>query len=205
MAFPPNGAPIWAFLRPTAWVLWAFAGWLALRTIAGSDSRSTEPELLRHGILAPEQLSQVGADRVVLPSPEVEPAEVVRLQLAGLADSQPHGVGILQCYCFASPANRAITGPLDRFGQMVRQEPFAVLGGAEAALVGAPQMAGPLAKVLVTAVDRHRRIWAFSFILSRQLAGPFKDCWMTEGVLPLGAAEAPTGRMPQNGADQTGA
>jgi hypothetical protein len=117
----------------------------------------------------------------------------VEIQLRGLSDPGKDGVGILQCFCFASPRNRSATGPLDRFGQMVRQEPFACLGDSRAALIGTPQIDDRFAKLLVTVVDQRQQLRAFTFILFKQQGEPFADCWMTEAVYPQGglAPQAP--------------
>jgi hypothetical protein len=73
---------------------------------------------------------------------------------------------------------------------MVRQGDFACLANPQATLVGRPQQAGRLARLLVTVVDEDRRLRAFTFILSRQTADPYRDCWMTEAVYPV-ASSAP--------------
>jgi len=69
---------------------------------------------------------------------------------------------------------------------MVRQEPFACLGDAQATLIGKPQIDDRFAKLLVTVVDQRQQLRAFTFILFKQQGGPFADCWMTEAVYPQG-------------------
>lgn len=188
-----------AFLSPTALVLLGFAVWAVARPFYPA-SQSGSLDLVAPSALAPEHLPQLGADRLLLPDPAISPTKVVETQLAGLADRGSGGVGILQCYCFASPANRSVTGPLDRFGSMVRMGDFACLANPQATLVGEAQLAGRLARLLVTVVDENRRLRAFTFILSRQTAEPFRDCWMTEAVFPVGssapAPAAPPGPGP---------
>ena len=171
------------FLRPTFLVL------IALGLIAGaanfaSRGSHVDPDFIGPGGLAPSDLERVDLARVVLPSAALAPDEVVRLQLTGLSDEQADGVGILQCYCFASPANRAVTGPLDRFGAMVRQGPFHCMARPRALLIGRPQQDKHVARVLVTVIDEDSRVRAFTFVLARQQIAPFQNCWMTEAVLP---------------------
>ncbi|MBA3484458.1 MAG: hypothetical protein H0T51_21865 [Pirellulales bacterium] len=171
------------FLRPT------FAALIVLGLIAGfanlaSRGGDAEPDFISAGGLAANDWEHLDLTRVVLPSDKLGPDEVVRLQLIGLSDQQADGVGILQCYCFAAPANRAVTGPLERFGAMVRQGPFHCMARPRALLVGRPQIDGHLARILVTVIDEDSRVRAFTFVLGRQQVAPFKDCWMTEAVLP---------------------
>jgi hypothetical protein len=165
-----------AMLRPTAWVLVAFAAWLGVRWLwppLSDDASAAQVPLLL-------------ADQIQTPNPKFTPADVVDIQLHGLAAPGKDAVGIWQCFCFASPRNRAATGPLDRFGQMVRAEPFACLGDPRAILMGTPQIDDRFAKLLVTVVDQRQRLQAFTFILYKQQGGPFADCWMTEAVYPQG-------------------
>jgi hypothetical protein len=53
-----------------------------------------------------------------------------------------------------------------------------------ALLVGRPQFDDQLARVLVTVIDEDSRVRAFTFVLARQQIAQFKNCWMTEAVLP---------------------
>lgn len=148
------------------------------------------------GAVTAEHLPEMGADQLAFPKPALSPADVVRIQLRGLADPKADGLGILQCYYFASPRNRVATGPEDRFTLMVRQGPFACLARPQATLVGQPQVDGRFAKILVTVVGEHQQMQAFTFILFKQQTAPFENCWMTEAVYPLGGL-APT--APANG------
>jgi hypothetical protein len=179
------------FLRPTFVVLVLFAlavgianaMWLIAGDRLTPDAQAGSPAL---------EAERLDLSHIILPSAELTPDEVVRLQLAGLRDPQSDGVGILQCYAFASPANRAITGPLDRFGKMVRQGAFQCMATPRTMLVGRPQQTDRIARVLVTLVDDEDRLHAFTFVLGRQQEAPFKDCWMTEAVLPSLPAAAPS-------------
>jgi hypothetical protein len=187
-----------SFLAPSALVFLGFAVLVGVAYSPLMQEQGPLHDFVRPRTLEPEQLPDLGADQLLLPSPQLSPSDVVQTQLDGLADPDGNGVGILQCYCFASPGNRAVTGPLDRFGQMVRQGPFACLGQPRATLVGEPQVDGRLAKLLVTVVDQQQMVHVFTFILFKQLDPPFKDCWMTEGVYPFGQlGDQPEPAQPQ--------
>ena len=171
------------FLRPTFVALIVFALALGVANVAWL-SPDAKPDVIAPGGLSAADLEDIDLTRVALPNAQRSPEEVVRLQLTGLSDETPDGVGILQCYCFASPANRAITGPLDRFGAMVRQGPYQCMARPSALLIGRPQHDQRVARVLVTVIDENSRVRAFTFVLARQQEPPFQDCWMTEAVLP---------------------
>lgn len=180
-------SPITQFLRPTFIALIAFAFLAGILNIYWS----TEFESIA-GINANE-LAGIDLSEVVFPSPALEPEEVVRLQLEGLSNSKRDGVGVLQCFCLASPANRTVTGPLKHFGEMVRQPPFDAMTSPRALLLGRPQRDGNVAKLLVTIIDDKHNVRVFAFVLSRQREKPFVDCWMTDAVL---AANPPLATPP---------
>jgi hypothetical protein len=170
------------FFRPTFVAVIAFALLVSVASVLFFGPERDQP-FGRSGTPA-EQLDRMDVAQVVLPKASFTPEEVVKLQLAGLADSRPNGVGILQCYSFASPANREVTGPLERFGRLVRQEPYAALAHPRAVLVGRPELHDRYARLLVSVIDEHWQVQAFSFVLSRQQDPPFAGCWMTEAVFP---------------------
>jgi hypothetical protein len=169
------------FLRPTFFAITAFALLVGVRGAIWTADYSARVDPVSDPLAG---LGNVDLSGVVLPSPSLLPEQVVRLQLAGLRDVRADGVGVLQCFVLASPGNRAVTGPLERFGKMVRQGPFMCMANPRAALVGRPDVARQTARVVVTIVDQRDRIHAFTFILGRQATAPFADCWMTEAVWP---------------------
>lgn len=128
-----------------------------------------------------------------LPHPQMTPVDVVKLQLRSLAVR--HGeLGILQCRCFASPANRASTGAWQDFASMVRRPPYAALGTAEHYLVGTPTIDRDTARVVVTLLDEQhieQHIKTFIWILRKQADDEFRDCWLTDAVL-IAAPPQPT-------------
>jgi hypothetical protein len=118
------------------------------------------------------------------PSATMGPADVVQLQLASLNDLDRER-GIRQCFLFASPANRMVTGPLSRFGRMVARPPYDVLCQRRATLIGKPLIAADQARVLVTVAIDADEVRVFQFELSRQRAAPYLDCWMTDAVVQV--------------------
>lgn len=116
------------------------------------------------------------------PRPELSPEEVVRIQLRSLASA--NGMGMVECFGFASPANRVQTGPIERFAQMVRQPPYDVLSQPHTSVVGSAVFREETARVLVT-ILHSQRVSTFVWVLSRQKDPPFAGCWMSDAVLPV--------------------
>ncbi|MDA0657468.1 MAG: hypothetical protein O3C60_01390 [Planctomycetota bacterium] len=85
---------------------------------------------------------------LVYPHPDLTPEQVVKLQIDSLA--QGDRFGLIQCICFASPANLVQTGPIGRFAEMVRRPPYNVLCRSGTVVVGTPVLRDDSARVLVS-------------------------------------------------------
>lgn len=125
------------------------------------------------------------------PDPSLSPADVVRLQMAALRAFRDDKAAIHQCFVLASPANRAVTGPLDRFIAMVQNATYRALVMQTGALVGRPVIRGEQATVLVTVVDENQAARAYRFFLSKQTDPRYLDCWMTDAVIPMHGQTGP--------------
>lgn len=169
---------VYWFLQPTIAVLIGFGAVLTLRyeLVAPNASRGALDATLER------RLSKT-LGSLELPRPALTPDRVVRIQMAALA-SVDRPDGALQCFCFASPANRAVTGPLERFARYVRVPPYDALSEPEAATIGKTTLIDGTARVLVTVVS-DQQVQAFVWILSKQYAPPWHECWMTDAVFPL--------------------
>ena len=142
--------------------------------------------------MVPEQ-QVVMTTQITTPSPKLSPVEVTEQQLEALKQGD-----VQSCFEFASPANKANTGPWQRFELMVRQTP------AYSPLVGCTRYA--VVGALPTGDSGYRcrvRVWPaggssapfavaapvidYDWLLSKQpdesepgVAG----CWMVDGVMP---------------------
>lgn len=128
------------------------------------------------------------------PSPELSPSEVVRIQLEALQhnDSPQPGAGIAMVFKFSSPGNRAQTGPLPRFSEMLRNGYPEMLNHREVRLPP-PLIQEDEAIQPVEVVAKNGAAYRYLFILSRQTEPPYAGCWMTDSVLtdPEAAPSAP--------------
>ena len=55
------------------------------------------------------------------------PEQVVRIQLEALRSNGENGKGFEVCYRFASPSNKAYTGPLPRFARMIENSAYSLM------------------------------------------------------------------------------
>ncbi len=126
-----------------------------------------------------------------VPSPKLDPAEVVRIQVEALRINSDLDTGIALTYRFASPGNKSFTGPLARFTQMIRSSPYDRLLNHLTARYGPVAVDGDEAHQMVIIIDANGDEVAYVWVLTRQNEGKFKDCWMTDAVMP---AQRPTQR-----------
>ena len=119
------------------------------------------------------------------PHPSLTPAEVARIQVEALGrNDAPHpDAGIEITWTFASPGNKTVTGPLERFKLMVHSplyEPMVDHRGAQYENV---RIEGDRAQLDVILHSKRNRFVGYRFTLSRQKGGPCDGCWMTDAVV----------------------
>lgn len=119
------------------------------------------------------------------PSPSLDPSEVVRIQVEALRNNSLLNEGIQLTYRFASPDNKRVTGPLIRFTEMVRSAPYDRLLNHLRARYSPLAVSGDQAYQMVIITDAEGEEIAYHWSLSRQIEGEFKDCWMTDAVIPV--------------------
>lgn len=117
------------------------------------------------------------------PIPSMSPADVVRTQLAALRAFRTDPDAILRCFALASPENRSVTGPVERFAAMVAGPGYRALLLQNGVMVGDPVVRGDRATLLVTVMDEADEPQIFRFFLSKQQQGPERGCWMTDAVI----------------------
>ena len=117
----------------------------------------------------------------LVPDPVLSPGEVIRIQLEALRHNDEQDRGIEVAFRFASPANRANTGPLARFIPMIKQGPYALMLDFRDATYGPVETAADRARQRVTLTGA-RETMTYWFYLSRQSEPPYVDCWMTDSV-----------------------
>ena len=117
----------------------------------------------------------------LVPDPALSPAQVIRIQLEALRHNDEQDRGIAIAFRFASPANRANTGPLPRFIAMIEEGPYALMLEFRDATYGPVETVADRARQRVTLTGA-RESMTYWFYLSRQSEPPYVDCWMTDSV-----------------------
>jgi hypothetical protein len=142
---------------------------------------------------APASPSMAAApDSLPQPTPDLSPKEVVRVQVEALArNDEPHpDAGIEAAFRFASPANKAATGPLERFRTLFDAPSYGSMIGHEGARYSEPQVEANRARVGVILTTSDGERIGYLFRLSKQSGAPHEDCWMTDAVIPVSVSDA---------------
>ena len=134
-------------------------------------------------------------DNTVIAQPRADLAaeDVVGIVINALAkNDQPYpDAGIATTFAFASPGNKANTGPLEKFTRMVKSHPYAVMVNHVASDFSEVVRVGDDAYQLVALTGLDGSGVVFAFRLSRQLDGEFEGMWMTDAVWPVSDAGMP--------------
>lgn len=121
-----------------------------------------------------------GKQRVIpgKPSPEIEPADVVQTQLKALQERD-----IMTVFEFTSPKNKAHTGPLSHFTEMIQGRAYNVMLGHTSADILSTLSIDPgrfQQRILIKGANGNQVV--FSWSLSKQESDPFEGCWMTDSI-----------------------
>ncbi len=131
----------------------------------------------------------VGCQRIdpapTLPQPGagLNPERVVSLVVEAMKhnDTPEPDAGIKTAFRFASPANRAQTGPIDKFIRMVKSPRYRPFIEHVQAMYQPMTIEGDVARQQVTLIIEPHRI-TYLFVLSKQHGGEYDGCRMTDAV-----------------------
>ena len=122
---------------------------------------------------------------LIKPSSNLKPFEVLMIQLNSLRNNNdPYkDAGIEQTWEFAHPNNKASTGPLEKFKQMIYSDSYKILISHEnnktIILKKTPNKL--IYKVYVLSDDKKKYYYIWKLEKVKQ-EGKLKDCWMTTQV-----------------------
>jgi len=134
----------------------------------------------------PENSEYVTQPRYLALRPNCErpPGLVIHIQVSALRNNDPAtDEGINTTWQFASPSNRAVTGPYANFVRLI-EENFQPLLNAETVRYGRLFRNNGTAfqNVVVTGPDGS--IQSYRWSVQRQSGGQYDGCWMTASVRP---------------------
>ena len=130
-------------------------------------------------------LNNISNADLIKPNINLKPFDVLTIQLNSLKNNNnPYkDAGIEQTWEFAHPINKASTGPLKRFKQMIYSDSYKILISHENTktiiLKEFPDKFVFKVYVLSKNKKRYYYIWQIEKVKQE---GKLKDCWMTTGV-----------------------
>ena len=130
-------------------------------------------------------ITKISNADLIKPVPALKPLDVLLIQLNSLKNNNtPYtDAGIEQTWEFAHPNNKAITGPLEKFKQMIYSESYEILikhENSEIIILKETENVSTY-KVIILSKDKKKYyyIWQVEKVL---FDGSLKNCWMTTSV-----------------------
>lgn len=125
-------------------------------------------------------------DIVAGPDPGLSPERVVEIQLDALQhNDNPHkDAGIARTWAFAHPDNKLVTGPLQRFTEMIKSPGYRPLVDHRAHSVQRVVVTRKTALFAVTVVPAKGPVVFYQWKLEKVKSGSLAGDWMTVAVSP---------------------
>ena len=132
--------------------------------------------------------------KIVKPNTNIQAIKVVKMQLTALMknDSPYKDFGIVQTWEFAHPKNQRVTGPLERFKNMMKTDSYSMLINHKGHEIKEVYKSTEVATFEVTVLDKEKNYYKFKWQVEKyKLDGPLKNCWLTTAVsqpMPMGSS-----------------
>ena len=131
---------------------------------------------------------------IIKPNLNIEPQQVIKIQLSALMknDNPYKDRGIIQTWEFAHPDNQKMTGPLERFKNMIKTDSYSMLLNHSNHEISEVYMSNKVATFEVIVMDREKKYYKFKWQVEKYNGeGELKDCWLTSAVsqpIPVGSS-----------------
>jgi len=122
------------------------------------------------------------------PSIGMKPRTVVETVIDALRTNDSGDNGIATVYCFASPGNKQVTGPFERFAMMIKRGYGDMLNHSDSDF-DQMEVSGEVAMQSVWLTTPEGTVVGYMFRLGKQDSGEFAGMWMTEAVYRLDPAK----------------
>ena len=139
-------------------------------------------------------LTKSSSAEILKPSIDIDPKKVIKIQLTALMknDFPYKDRGITQTWEFAHPNNQKVTGPIERFKNMMKTDSYSMLLNHADHEIMEVYMSKDVATFEVTVLDYKKKYYRFKWQVEKyNIEGTLKDCWLTTAVsqpIPLGSS-----------------
>tara|TARA_Y100001970_G_scaffold277651_1_gene382178 strand:+ start:7363 stop:7845 length:483 start_codon:yes stop_codon:yes gene_type:complete len=134
------------------------------------------------------------AAEIKQPNPGIKPREVIEIQLNALMknDLPKKDSGIIQTWYFAHPKNQRVTGPIERFKNMIKTDSYSMLLNHISYEIEEIYKSKGVSTFEVTIMDKDKRYYKFKWQVEKyEIDGSLKNCWLTTAVsqpMPMGSS-----------------
>jgi len=121
------------------------------------------------------------------PNIELKPEQVIEIVIEALKtnDAEKNDDGIATVFRFASPKNKTMTGPIERFSRMIKGGFSDMLNHVESEF-GEIEIHDNVALQSVWLTSKSGNQVGYVFQVGKQTDEQFNGMWMTESVWPIG-------------------
>ena len=122
---------------------------------------------------------------LIKPNSKLKPIDVLMIQLNSLKNNNnPYkDAGIEQTWEFAHPNNKAATGPLKRFKEMIYSDSYKILISHENNKITILKEESNKFVYKVNVLSKDKKKYFYIWEIEKvEKEGKFKNCWMTTGV-----------------------
>ena len=129
-------------------------------------------------------LASTSYSEIVIPSKEITPFDVIKIQLTALQNNnEPYkDAGIEQSWNFAHPRNKEMTGPLPRFKKMLYDENYVILINHISHQINLIEQKENIYVFAVSILSKENKNYVYIWIVQKVRYGSLKDCWLTTSV-----------------------
>ena len=129
--------------------------------------------------------TNISSADLIKPNTNLGPFEVLMIQLNSLKNNnKPYkDAGIEQTWEFAHPNNKAATGPLKRFKEMIYSDSYKILISHENNKITILKEESNKFVYKVNVLSKDKKKYFYIWEIEKvEKEGKFKNCWMTTGV-----------------------
>ena len=129
--------------------------------------------------------TNISSADLIKPNSNLKPFDVLMIQLNSLKNNNsPYkDAGIEQTWEFAHPINKASTGPLKRFKQMIYSDSYKILISHQNNKIIILKESVNKFVYKVYVLSKHKKKYYYIWQIEKvEREGNLKDCWMTIGV-----------------------
>ena len=130
-------------------------------------------------------LTNTSVADLIKPNSNFKPFDVLMIQLNSLKNNNnPYkDAGIEQTWEFAHPNNKAATGPLKRFKEMIYSDSYKILISHENNKITILKEESNKFVYKVYVLSKYKKKYFYIWEIEKvEKEGKFKNCWMTTGV-----------------------